>query len=115
MGAGDFVRRCAQIQRMPPVNPDAARSWFLREWLAEKGLKQAAVTAALGWDRAKVSRVCNGQQGYYQADVEALARLLGIEPFELLMPPARARSMRRIAETARLIAAESGAPFDHDR
>lgn len=91
-----------------------ARDWFLKEWLAYFGKRQSSLDNELGWDKAKADFVWHGKTPYRRDLINAICDWLQIEPFEILMPPERAMSMRRLRETARLIVAEDGAPFAQD-
>jgi hypothetical protein len=87
--------------------------WYLRAWLAHFGKRQAALINELGWDKAKASFVWNGRQPYKRSLVNEVARWLGIRPFELLMHPRDALALRRLRETAVMIAAEEdGVPWE---
>lgn len=66
----------------------------------------------LGWSRSSASDLWTGKQRYTQDHVDEVARWLGIEPFELLMPPRDARALRGMREMAHAIAAEDGVPFE---
>lgn len=50
-----------------------------------------------------MSQLYNGVQDYSPAVVNAAARALGAEPFELLLPPERAMAIRRLMTSARQI------------
>lgn len=94
--------------------PAPAHDWHLKAWLDHAGRKQAAIAVDLDWERSRVSRLVNGVQPYSRADVNALAQWLGIEPYELLMPPEEALAIRRLRQAAHLIAAEDrGREFSH--
>jgi transcriptional regulator with XRE-family HTH domain len=85
-----------------PGDPD----WFLREWMASAGKKQADISRDLSMDRARVSKIFNGMQPYSRIDINRLSAWLEIEPFELLMHPDEAMAYRQLRESAITIAAE---------
>ena len=90
---------------------DSEPNWYLREWMIHLGRKQTALVTELGWLKSRASKFWNGQHSYRRELVNEIAAWLGIQPYELLMPPAEAIALRRLRETAVLIAAEHGAPY----
>lgn len=80
--------------------------WFLPEWMATLGLRQADIIKKTDWSRGTVSNIYNGKTDYYRAIVNDLARALNIEPYELLMHPDEAMAIRRMRQSALQIAAE---------
>lgn len=83
------------------ISPD----WFLQDWMSHLDKIQASMTTELGWNKSKASLVYNGKQKYSRDTVNELSSWLGIEPFELLMPPAEALEIRQLREAALAIAA----------
>lgn len=83
--------------------------WFLRDWLKSLGMKQADLIRALGWSKAKASDVVAGEQRYTRDMVNEVAAILNVRPFELLMHPSDAFSIRRMREDALRVAAETTA------
>lgn len=81
-------------------------TWFLQEWAARAGLKQADVARLANWSKAKGSDVWNGQR-YTQELIDVLAPILHVRPFELLMHPDDAQAIRDMREDAIRIAARS--------
>ena len=91
---------------------ESAGDWYLREWMAERGKRQAALVNELGWTKNRAHIIWHGKQPYRRKDVNEISAWLGIEPFELLMPPQRATIFRAYRDSARQIAAEeAGVPF----
>lgn len=88
-----------------PKDPD----WYLQQWLAHFGKRQASLVNELGWDKSKAHIIFHSKQPYRRDIVNEVSEWLGIRPFELLMPPSEALALHRLRETAALIAAESGA------
>ena len=84
--------------------PEESSDWYLRAWLAHFGKKQAALVNELGWDKARANFLWHSKQAYRRDDVNIVATWLGIAPFELLMSPKDALALRRLRETAKLIA-----------
>lgn len=89
----------------------SARDWYLRDWLAHFGKRQANLVNELGWDKARASFVYNGRQGYRREIVNEVASWLGLEPFELLMPPADAIAWRTYREAVRRAALQEPYPM----
>lgn len=98
---------------MTTPDPD----WYLKDWLAYFGKKQAALVNELGWDKSKASYVVNGKHPYRRSIVNELAAWLDLAPYELLMPPAEAMHLRQLRDAAVAIAAtmpmaaENGRPY----
>lgn len=90
--------------------PKAPPRWFLVEWMAACGLSgrgaQAKMMERTGWSKATMSQLFNGTQDYSPAIIEAAATALGVEPFELLLPPDRAMALRDFKRAARVIASD---------
>jgi transcriptional regulator with XRE-family HTH domain len=93
--------------RKPEEPPD----WYLREWAAERGKRQADLVRDLGWLKGRASKVWNGSIPYRRELVDEISTWLGIRPYELLMPPRDALALRRLRETAAEIVAENDQPF----
>tara|TARA_Y100000114_G_scaffold153717_2_gene174287 strand:- start:37451 stop:37759 length:309 start_codon:yes stop_codon:yes gene_type:complete len=74
--------------------------WFLNDWLKAKRKKQADVVRELDWNKAKVSLTASGKQPYTRDDVNEIAAYLEIHPWELLMHPADAAELRKLAIAA---------------
>lgn len=91
------------------------RNWYLQEWLEHFGKRQASLVNELGWDKSRANFVYHGKQPYRRDVVNEVAEWLGIEPFELLMPPEEALAIRSFRAAARTIAASAGSPTAPDR
>lgn len=85
----------------PPA--ELGHRWYLREWCTFLGKIQADTQRELGWPRAKASDLWNGKQRYTQETVDQVSVWLGVEPFELLMPPGEAVAIRQLRSAARTI------------
>lgn len=81
-----------------------APDWYLQDWLRHFGKRQASLVSELGWERSRANHLWHSRQPYKRADVNAVAEWLGIKPYELMMPPAEAEALRRLRETAAIIA-----------
>jgi hypothetical protein len=96
------------------MDSDLGEDWYLREWAVHFGKRQIDLVHEAGWDRQRANLVWNSKQPYRRDTVNEVARWLGLRPFELLMPPEEAMALRRLRDTARLIAAEEeGRDFQH--
>ena len=80
---------------------DFKHTWYAREWLEHFGKTQADLVREFGWNRSKASDVWNSQP-YRQELVDDLAPFLGIEPYEMLLPPAQALALRHLKEALEL-------------
>jgi len=90
--------------------PAPHHDWYLREWLRYSGKRQADVARDLDWNKAKVSLMIRGEQQYTRDAINEVATYLNIAPFELLMHPDDAASLKRLRTTA-LQAIENGRIF----
>jgi len=81
------------------------KNWFLQEWMARFDKRQASLANELGWNKGRANHIWHGKQPYNRAIVNEVAEWLGVEPYELLMPPAKAMQLRRFEEAAKAIAA----------
>lgn len=70
--------------------------WYLREWLATLGKKQADIVRDLGWNKARISLMLRGKQPYDRDSLNELAAYLHLMPHELLMHPADAMALRQL-------------------
>lgn len=93
----------------------ADRDWFFREWMAFSDKIQASLVNELGWSKRKASEVWNGDQGYKRDTVNEVADWLGVDPFELLMPPLEAMRLRQLRQTAIAIAEQHPMAADQQR
>jgi len=123
-GASPLVRTGrADFQRRLPHNAGMARRgipkepsfWYLREWMAAKGMKgrgaQAKMRELTGWPRATMSDLYNHRQDFSPKILKEAAEALGVEPYELLMHPDHAMALLRLRKDA-LTIVESSAPLD---
>lgn len=81
--------------------------WHLQEWLTHFGKIQSSLVNELGWDKSKANFVYHGKQQYKRDIVNAIATWLGIQPYELLMPPEQALAIRQLRQTAQAILSTS--------
>lgn len=71
--------------------------WYLTEWMAEKGFNQTQLRERAGWSQRKGSEICNG--GRYNRDiVNDVARVLQVEPWQLMLPPDEAFNIQMIRD-----------------
>lgn len=93
--------------------------WFLPEWMDTLRVRQADMVERAGWSKTTASLLYNRQQDYSPRLIEEAAVALNIAPFELLLHPDDAMAIRRMRESAVVIAADrrhsfTPAPADHD-
>lgn len=67
-------------------------TWFVSEWLKEKGLKQADLVAKTGYLKGDVSLWVNERRRFNADVLEAFAKAIGVSPADLLRPPTAAAS-----------------------
>ncbi len=80
------------------------RDWYLPQWLAATGKRQADLVRDLDLNKALVSLLCSGKQQYTRDRVNEIAGYLNIQPYELLMHPSEAADMKQMRKTALAIA-----------
>lgn len=68
--------------------------------MAHFGKKQVSLVKELGWQRARASKVWNGVNEYRRDLINEIADWLGLEPYELLLPPDRAMAIRGMYQSA---------------
>ena len=78
--------------------------WYLRQWLKTLGKRQADIVRDLEWNKARVSLMIRGEQQYTRDAVNEVSAYLHLRPYELLMHPDDAMSLRRLREDAIRIA-----------
>lgn len=96
-----------QLFKTPRVTEALEKNWYLQEWVAHFKKRQASLTNELGWNKGRANGIWHGRQPYSRAIVNEVAAWLGIEPYELLMPPQKALQLRAFEEAAKAIAAAS--------
>lgn len=87
----DCFARAVYAWRMEP-----GHDWYLKEWLAALGKKQADIVRDLDWNKARVSLMLRGKQPYDRDSLNELAAYLHLKPHELLMHPDDAMALRRL-------------------
>lgn len=93
---------------------DQNDDWHLKDWMVHFKKRQSSLINELGWDKAKANFYFHSKRPYRREVVNEISRWLGIRPYELLMPPAEALALRRLRESAVVIAAEAGVSFERD-
>lgn len=82
--------------------------WYLRDWAARADKIQGDLVTELGWHKTTAHRVWHGRQPYRRDLVNQVARWLGLEPYELFLPPDEALKIRRWRELLALEARSQG-------
>lgn len=77
--------------------------WYLSEWLATLGKRQADIVRDLGWNKSRVSLMLRGKQPYDRDSLNELAIYLNLQPHELLMHPEDAMALRQMRQAASTI------------
>ena len=93
-------------------NTNEPADWFLRDWAKRLGKRQADLVNTLGWTKNSAFKVWHGRQPYSRKTVNQISAWLGIQPYELLMPPERAMALRRLKESAAMIVAEASNEYE---
>jgi transcriptional regulator with XRE-family HTH domain len=84
--------------------PEGPVNWYLKEWMDFLGVRQTDMIKRTGWAKATASQLYNGTQDYSPKVVNEAATALNLMPFELLMQPELAVSIRRLRADPRLLA-----------
>lgn len=88
--------------------------WYLKDWLRTLRISQSALAERLDWQNSKVSRLVNGTSDWNREHLEQVATALHLQPFELLLHPEDAMSVRRMRDSALVIAADKHRSFRFD-
>lgn len=83
--------------------PNQAPDWYLQEWMKHFGKIQADLSKELGWDKARANFIYHGKQPYKREVLNEVAAWLGVDPYELLMPPTKALAIRELYRSAERI------------
>lgn len=83
-----------------PYDMEPMHDWYLREWLATLGKRQADIVRDLDWNKARVSLMIRGDQQYTRDALNEMAAYLNLKPHELLMHPQDAMALRRLQASA---------------
>jgi hypothetical protein len=86
-----------------PKRMTPGHDWYLKEWLATLGKKQADIVRDLDWNKARVSLMLRGKQPYDRDSLNELAVYLHLQPHELLMHPDDAMALRQLKVSAERI------------
>lgn len=78
--------------------------WYLKEWLRALHKTQQWVADQLDIQKSKVSRKASGRTPYDRDDINAIAALLHLQPYELLMHPEDAMEIRNLRKSIKLAA-----------
>jgi plasmid maintenance system antidote protein VapI len=70
--------------------------WYLKEWLAATQTSQADLVRLTDYPKAKVSDLVTGKQRYNRDIMNEIAKALNIYPYELLMSPENAMTLRQM-------------------
>jgi hypothetical protein len=91
---------CFDWLRYPSLMAEPGHDWYLKEWLATLGRKQADIVRDLGWNKARISLMLRGKQPYDRDSLNELAIYLHLQPHELLMHPDDAMALRQMRKAA---------------
>jgi transcriptional regulator with XRE-family HTH domain len=70
--------------------------WYLKEWLAATNTTQADLVRLTDYPKAKISDLATGKQRYNRDILNEIAKALNIYPYELLMSPENAMTLRQM-------------------
>lgn len=63
--------------------------WYVKEWLAHKGLRQKDLVSRTHFTKSQVSEYVNGKQRWNEDVLAEFAHAIGVEWQELLIPPVK--------------------------
>lgn len=78
------------------TRPKRFTNWFLRDWMATLEVSQTDLVRETDMNKTAVSLLYNDQQDYSPTIIRDIARALNIQPYELLMHPEDAMTLRRL-------------------
>lgn len=85
-----------------PQRPQRLRPTFIRQWRKKKGWSQGELAEAIGVSTATISQIENGNTGYSQANIEAIAWALDCQVVDLVArDPDELESLWTLWERAR--------------
>lgn len=61
--------------------------WYVREWLAFKGLRQKDLVSRTDWNKSQINEWVSGAERWNRDNLHAFAYAIGVEPADLLRPP----------------------------
>lgn len=70
--------------------------WYLREWLGALKMSQADLVRATGYTKAKVSELVTGHSRYNRDVIDVISKAINLQPYEMLMHPDEAMSLRQL-------------------
>ncbi len=68
--------------------------WYFVEWMDYFSFGQHQVNKLTGWQKNKTNRLFHGKQPFNSDDIADLSRVFQIQPYELLLHPKIAISLR---------------------
>ncbi len=83
--------------------------WYLQAWCKHFGKRQADLSE-LGYQKWSAFKIWHSRQPYGRKQINEIAAWLGIQPYELLMPPREALILRQLRETAQAIVLSAAEP-----
>lgn len=78
--------------------------WYLKEWLRTLHRSQQWLADELDLQKSKISRKANGVTAYDREDINSIAHVLHLAPYELLMHPEDAMEIRSLRKSIALAA-----------
>lgn len=101
----------------PDGMAEPRHDWYLKEWLRTLGRSQQWLADQLDLQKSKISRKATGVTPYERDDINEIAAVLHLEPYELLMHPEDAMEIRQLRKSIQLAAERRAAyhaePEDH--
>lgn len=78
-----YVRMVRKSTAKAPARP----IWYVKEWLAHKGLKQKHLVERTSYNKGQVSEYLSGDRRWNEDVLAAFADAIGVEASDLLKPP----------------------------
>lgn len=71
---------------------EKVRTWYAKEWIKHKGLRQKDVVAGTDYNKSQVSDYVNGKRRWNEDVLFEFAKFLRCDPSDLLTPPNQCRT-----------------------
>jgi hypothetical protein len=84
---------------------DARKDWYLKEWLSYLGQTGVWLQEETNWTPRISNQLINRKTRWNRDHLRLAARLLRIEPFELLLHPSEAIHLRKLKASNKVLKA----------
>ena len=88
-------------RKKDPVTGPPSNDWFLPQWMRTLKVTQAVLADRAGWSKATMNDIYHGRTSYYRQILNEAAAALHLQPWELLMHPQDAMTIRQLTRSIR--------------